>query len=545
MFMKSVTLALALLPVATSPADVSADVAGAYLHARPGAVIYGTTGGPPDLVIFSTTNDGKVQAVNGSTGEKLWALPPNELVPSMTEQFVDSDAACLHPGTVGEIVPVTADRDRDGTIETVDGDFVHLVFGMRQGGHSIYSLDVTDRFNPTLNWRIASSSAGQSWSKPAIARIDTNRVNFSTRNIDKAVVIVAGGYETLRETALNPISQPAASDVSGASIVMLDLYSGAVIWRAGPDTAADLTLDLRSRPGLTRSIPGQIRVVDMNSDGFADRMYASDAGGRILRFDIYQGREPNGIGANAMVAGGVIAQLSAEAMASPSDSDARHFSTSPDVSVFYDPLEARRFVAISIGSGYRAHPADTIPIDRFFSIRDPDVFNQLAQAEYDDYPIVTESDLVEVSGALGTTIQRDRRGWMLTLPENQKVLSSSVTFDNDIFFVTFAPETDAAPTCSTPAGRNFLYRVNVVNGDPAADSPDDAIPGSNDRLRVRELRRGGIAPAPRFLFPKRQAVDCTGSECAPPPMGCIGVDCFKPGFANRPVRTVWTRNGVE
>ena len=54
----------------------------------------------------------------------------------------------------------------------------------------------------------------------------------------------------------------------------------------------------------------------------------------------------------------------------------------------------------------------------------------------------------------------------------------------------------------------------------------------------------GIAPAPRFLFPSPDA-NCTGASCNPPPLGCIGVECFDPGFVNNPVRTLWTQDGIE
>ena len=53
---------------------------------------------------------------------------------------------------------------------------------------------------------------------------------------------------------------------------------------------------------MNNSIPGRITVIDTNGDGFADRMYAGDMGGRVWRFDII-----NGSGASTLVTGGVIA----------------------------------------------------------------------------------------------------------------------------------------------------------------------------------------------------------------------------------------------
>jgi type IV pilus assembly protein PilY1 len=129
------------------------------------------------------------------------------------------------------------------------------------------------------------------------------------------------------------------------------------------------------------------------------------------------------------------------------------------------------------------------------------------------------------------------------LPADQKVLSTSATFNNEVFFVAFAPDVAEAENCAAGIGRNFLYRVAVANGDPIADL-DNVVPGTEDQLRVQELAQGGIAPAPSFLFPAPPA-DCTGAACAPPPIGCVGVECFSPGFANVPVRTLWTQDGIE
>ncbi len=541
MFMKPASLATALLVAATTPADLSRDIAGAPVHARPGAVVYGGTDASPDLVLFSQSSDGYVRAVNGSTGEEIWAILPEELSQELPAPTFNPDPACEHRGSAADIVPVVADRDGDGTIEPGDADFVHLVFGLQRGGNSIYSIDVTDRFNPVLNWRFASPSLGQSWSRPTIARIDIAPRHFSAMNTDRAVVVVGGGYDSVHDT----LSHPSTPDVFGAGIYMLDLHSGAVIWRAGPDGAAELTLDPGSKPGLARSIPNQVRVIDMNSDGFADRMYASDTGGQILRFDIFNGGEPKGIGPDAMVTGGVIAQLGAEGMAAPADQDARRFYTTPDVSVFYDTLQSRRFVAISIGSGYRPNRKDNTPVERFFSLRDADVFRQLTQAEYDAYPIVSVADLVEVSGATGAAVDEGRRGWMLTLPPDQKVLSSSGTFDNEIYFVAFEPETAATSNCFSATGRNFLYRVSVVNGDPTVDGLDDVVSSAGDEPRMSKLRQVGIAPPPSFLFQSPRDPNCTGAGCTAPPLACIGVECFETGFVNRPVRTVWTQNGTE
>ena len=182
--------------------------------------------------------------------------------------------------------------------------------------------------------------------------------------------------------------------------------------------------------------------------------------------------------------------------------------------------------------------------DRFFSIRDKDVFNQLDQNTYDTQTIITDADLVEVSGQTQTVITSSDRGWMFTLPANEKVLSESLTFSDEIFFVAFTPDSNAAATCSAGKGTNFLYRMSAINGDPIVPNIDTLNPLISDAERRTTLQQGGIAPSPTILFPSPDD-DCTGDDCNQPPLGCVGVECFDPGFDPFPVRTLWTQDGIE
>ncbi len=514
-----------------NPATTVRKHMGDPLHSQPAAVVYGGTEANPDIVVYTATNDGYVHAVDADTGQELWAFIPKEHLPKLPSLFFNPDASYKNYGVDGDIVPVIADRDNDGVIEPADGDFVMLIFGMRRGGSAYYALDVTNKNSPKVKWRVDSAAFGQTWSRPTVARVDMADPGL---NNDKAVVIIGGGYDTAHDT----ITHPAVPDTQGAGVYMLDLQSGDVLWRAGADANANLQL-----LGMTRAIPGSVQAIDLTGNGFVDRMYAADLGGQILRFDVFNGKDPNGFGADALVTGGVVAQLGAEGMVAPADADTRRFYTSPDVSIFNDNLQNRRFLAISIGSGYRAHPLDNTNNDRFYSIRDFNVFNKLSQAEYDAFNAVTDAELVEISGTVGTVIGQNQRGWKFTLPANQKILSSSATFNNEIFFVAFSPNAAGAAACAAGTGQNFLYRVSVTNGDPITDR-DQIVPGEEDQERVTDLAQGGIAPTPRFLFPTPDP-NCVGDDCKEPPIGCIGVECFDPGFANNPVRTLWTQDGIE
>ena len=505
------------------PATTIRYVMGDPLHSQPAAVDYG--GATSDVVVFTATNDGFLHAIDGDTGVELWSFVPREMLDNFGRLFANSAAQFKQYGIDGDIVPVFSDQNGNGQID--GSDFIYIVFGLRRGGNSYYALDVTDKNVPKLLWNVSYPGFGQSWSAPVITRVNTTEAGL---NSDKAVVIIGAGYDTAHDSP----SEPVIDDGEGAGIFMLDLVTGTEIWHAGTDISADLQLAT-----MTRAFPTQIRVIDINGDGFADRMYAADVGGQIWRFDIFSG-EP----VSSLVTGGVIARFGFEGVVSSGSEGARRIYNSPDVSIFTDVLQNRRYLAVSIGTGYRAHPLNDDAADRFYSLRDPDIFNQLSQAQYDSYSIATDANMVEISGQTLTVLDSADRGWQFTLPPTQMILADSTTFNDTVFFVAFAPQTGASSDCDVAFGQNFLYEVSIVNGDPIVNNLDALDPANADNARQRTLAQGGIAPSPAILFPSPEA-DCTGAACSPPPIGCVGLECFDPGFLNYPVRTLWTQDGIE
>ncbi len=504
-------------------------VMGDPLHSQPAAVVYGGSAGDPHVVVFVATNDGYLHAIDGKEGNELWSFIPAELLGDMNRLYFDPETTFKHYGIDGNIVPVVFDENNDGTIN--GDDFVYLVFGMRRGGNSYYALDVTDRNNPKLLWLTQLPEAGQSWSTPVVAMVDTDDTDNPDSRIENAVLIVGGGYDPVHDTPAYPTS---ARDTQGAGIHMLDLFTGTPVWSAGPaDSAADLKLD-----DMKRAIPTDIRVVDLTGDGLADRMYAVDIGGQVWRFDI-----TNGNPVNRLVEGGVIARLGPEGTGDDLDNP-RRFYNSPDVAIFQDPIQGRRFISVSIGSGYRAHPLNTSATDMFFSVRDPAVFNRLTADDYANYDVTTIDRLVSVTPGTPATIGPLDRGWRYTLPDNQAVLADSLTFADSVFIVAFSPEVNTNNPCQPSAGLNLLYQVNVANGDFAVNNLDSPV-DREETPYATEIAQGGIAPSPAALFPASTAEDCEGAECAEPPIFCVGAECFDPGFDNNPVRTLWTQDGIE
>ena len=102
-------------------------------------------------------------------------------------------------------------------------------------------------------------------------------------SVSSNVVVLGGGYDFVHDTP----AHPASPDSAGASIHMLDHVSGAELWRASSDLASDLRLS-----SMTRAIPTRILAADLTGDGMVNRMYASDLGQQLLRFDITNGETP-------------------------------------------------------------------------------------------------------------------------------------------------------------------------------------------------------------------------------------------------------------
>lgn len=505
---------------------------GDTLHSRPATVVYGDAAGGQDVVLFVATNDGYLHAIDTSNGQEIWSFVPHDLLANFGDLFENENIDFKNYGIDGDITPIVHDANIDGIIDP-STDFVYVTFGLRRGGDQYYLIDVTTPSKPVLKWVRTFPESGESWSPPTVAKVDVKSGKATSQH--KAVLVVGAGYDTVHDSP----GYPDTPDSSGTGIFFLDIETGEQVWRVGPDSLADLRLT-----NMTRAIPTRISVIDMNGDGFADRMYAADIGGQIWRFDITNGQEPN-----RLVAGGVIAQLGAEGIQSRSSADIRRFYAAPDIAMLTDPIQQRRFISINVGSGYRAHPLERAVTDSLYSIRDPNVFDSMTQAKYDAYSIIKPGDLVDVQGTMGTVISKNNDGWRFTLPQGQKVLVEARTFDDSVYFVTFEPEVNSADPCQAGLSVNRVYRMNLANGDPVFSSEAGVKPSDDpediDDARVIQLAQRGIAPVPVFFFPSAWQENCVGEECRPKPIACIGVECIDPEFNNRPVRTLWTQDGLE
>ncbi|MDO6461387.1 PilC/PilY family type IV pilus protein [Granulosicoccaceae sp. 1_MG-2023] len=436
------------------------------MHSQPVIINYDTD----DSVIFVATNEGFLHAIDSDDGKEIYAFVPQELLPNF-DTFYKNRSSYDHP--YGLDGPITTWYD-ESTGERL------LFVTMRRGGNKIYALDISSKEEPKLKWIIDGdtsddySNLGQTWSQVEATKI---RINGET----KEVVIFGGGYDTNQDDALST-----TEDSVGNAIYIADMRTGERLWWASNDNNATERLT-----DMKYSIPSDIATLDVDLDGILDQFYVGDMGGQIWRFDLDQ----TATSYSDLATGGVMADFSGTEQA-----DARRFYYPPDVALI--SADNSYQLAISIGSGYRAHPLNLIIEDRFYSLRTPYVFTAPPEYGFEDadgnFEPATEDNLADVTDDLEPDMT-GKNGWMLRMEESgEKVISTSVTLNNNVIFTAYRPE-QASTACATALGGGVVYAVSVLDGSPALEAEDGEE--ADTELRVVELSQGGIPPEATVLFP--------------------------------------------
>jgi type IV pilus assembly protein PilY1 len=519
------------------------NVLGDALHSVPVVISYGGSESNPDDTLYYTTNDGYLHAVDPHAAAaqplEVFSFIPKELLPLLA--VVSDPAATTPPKAYGLDGPMTywiEGDDGDGAVDA--GERVHLYVAMRRGGRNYYALDVTDRGNPRLLWTIRGGGGsfaelGQSWSEATLARIKLN-------GADRRVLVFGGGYDPNQDAP-----RPAAPDGQGRALYMVDAETGARLWwAANAADRPDASLPLAQ---MTYSIPSSVRVIDLNSDGYADRLYVGDTGAQLWRFDI---DNAGNSGAATLATGGVVGAFGGAGLAG-----ARRFYYPPSVSLVSDEYLGN-FLAIAIGTGHRENPLGTGIEDRFYMVRDVHV-----QAPARDalgrplYTPVGENHLLDITNDLAPDLDllNASAGWMMDLALGEKVLAPALTADGKVYFTTYTPGPAGAQSCRAGAasGSAKLYAVAVGSGGPRLYSDQD--PGDPDYDPDNpggshgdpacghrcEGTSGPIPPEPVLVFTEPEEPAAPGDPC----QGLsnvslvVGTSVRNPGICTAPVLTYW------
>jgi type IV pilus assembly protein PilY1 len=525
---------------------------GDLLHSEPVVVTYApgnADGTGLDQTAFFGTNEGGLHAINTSTGAEIFSFVPQELLSNLTAYALNGVGYLSRPyGMDGHITAVIKDSSDNHYPEYASGRKILLIAGMRMGGQQYYALDVTERSAPKLNFIIRGGGTtandkyrelGQTWSRIVPARIKFNGAN-------RSVLVFTGGYDLKQDSEAVP-----TADTKGRALFIADADTGERLWWAGadPDGVADNPNLVVSE--MTFSVPGSPKVIDLNGDGLADRIYIADVGGQIFRFDL----DPTNTGGSSLVASPSGRYFRIATLGGNTVVDARRFYQSPDVALIPGEGGHEPFLAISIGSGYRGHPLRKTTLDRFYMIRDLDTV--VGVNTVDDTP-VTDADLFDttdnvIADAASTSDDEDVEealealwdadGYYVNLgPANsltgEKVLTDAQTFAGEVLFSTYTPGASfAGAACQAAAGLSKLYLFRLPDGQPVHNF--DGQGAADDQTaadRYVQLHQGGLPPTPALLFPT-----ISTTVLAERAIICVGPECLDPGLVLSTEKTYWIK----
>lgn len=434
---------------------------GAPLHGQPTMLPYGS-----EYVAFVGTNDGLLHSVNAQDGSENWAWMPTDLA-------VNVDALRRNSAGISPIYGL------DGSwTGLVQGSSRYLFGGMGDGGRNYYALNVTNKLEPALVWKITGGTGSyvrmaNTWSQPVTTRIRHN-------GVVKDVLLIGGGYDPAYED--DQYITPSGQADLGNAVYIVDMKTGGVLWSASSSGGT------KTVPEMRYSVPARLRPLDKDGDGLADHIYVGDLGGQIFRVDVN----------NKSDAPTLVSRVRLLAKLGSSESagmvNARRFFEPPAAAYVTEVVGGKEivFAAVTAGSGYRSRPLNKVVDERFFMVKDYDAarFDLTDDAKMteagvgkngaaDLAPTFGTASLANVSSAVTdaavNTLLAGKKGWYIEMPRSgEKVLSASVIYQGEVYFNSYSPQRiDAASNCAPVAGATSAWRVSLKGGLPMVDYNND------------------------------------------------------------------------
>ena len=458
----------------------------APLHTTPAVVHYG---GDIGDILFIATNQGYLHAFDvthptttgdDSGGRERFAFMPRALIPNLAAMKANGSSGTHLYGLDGPLTVLAHDQDDDGELTSI-GDRVILYFGMRRGGNAYYALDVSNPDDPILLWRLdptveGFAGLGQSWSRMVPTTIRDG-------NGSRKVLIFGGGYDPDQDG----YADRHADDI-GAGLFIVDAYSGELIMSFGEKKG----LYLRDLPDMRYSIPAAPRVIDIDGDRLADRIYVADIGGQIFSIDLPAD--------DAITDPSAYLVHRVADLGGGKEKDNRRF--------YYPPAVARVMrngsprLALAIGSGYRAHPLNNATQDNFFLLFDAErkSADALPPTLKRDklYDLTIDrfgrgNDPADIAVAASDLAKKD--GWFISLPKGHKVLSEARIVSGTVMFNVFSA---TGSVCADVSTRNDFYMVSLLDARALVDLDDIDEPVTEDRWVTLDF--DGIATTPSLVF---------------------------------------------
>ena len=377
----------------------------------------------PHLVLIGA-NDGMLHAFDDSDGTELWSYIPNCLLGKLHNLKDGQHTYCV------DLDAKATDVEFDSGWRTV------LVGGLREGGNHYFALDITDTEKPEPLWEVTHAHMGQTWSTPSFGRIPG----------DQYVAFVGGGYDS--------------GDNVGSSFYVIDFQTG------------DFVKTFTGFADKDEDFPAQVRAVDLDRDGYIERVYFTSTKGKLyrLRIDPKTGVEDT---VSMIFDPGDYEYYAKEKIAGlPEEQDITKIVPYEAVlpvdtktmrrPSYYAPSVMRteylpRNYIIHYGTGDEQSVIDTWGQDFFFEIED------------------RESEAV--------------CKWVYVFEPGEKCLSRPMTFDHIVYFTTYHPG-----ICTS--GEGFIYGLTATSRLKPRGDAGIKYDLSGKRLSTKKCKIGGIVGIP-------------------------------------------------
>ncbi|TDV65788.1 pilus assembly protein [Pseudomonas sp. LP_7_YM] len=324
--------------------------------------------------VYVGANDGMLHAFDVATGVEKFAFIPTALVSKLnvlTSKTYNSDST-LHRFFV-DGTPVVSDVYFGSAWHTV------LIGTLGGGGSEVFALDVTDPNNISLLWEFTSVTdpdLGNTFSTPYISKLHSGDWG----------VIFGNGYNS--------------GNGGTASLFILNVATGAVIKKLNTSTTASLAAGAN---GLSTPV-----ILDADSDGIADYVYAGDLQGNLWRFDLIN---PGSLTATATAANYAVsfAGKPLYTAAAPTAGAAAQSITTPPV-VFPHPTGTGTLVIFGTGRYFTSADKSSTDLQSLYGIWDPLTQGQTASTPAGTTQLTSlgranlqAQTLSTVAGTLGTS----------------------------------------------------------------------------------------------------------------------------------------------
>ena len=492
------------------------------LHSRPAVIDYGNDVNNPVDVLFHTTNLGMLHAINGQTGDEIWAYVPEDKLINASQYIADDATITEHVYGLDGPMTTWVEREFIQTGSSVEARLnrAYLYFGERRGGRNYHAINATNISGATIasSANLCSTpgdsacilftiqggitdgfnSLGQTWARPVQTKVNTSCTTSSatvpTVCQTKDVIILSGGYDTRYDDPNETISN-LAGNVLGNHIYMVDATTGDIVWSAGkvdPGVVGDQFLRCdnnnagngahQCHNAMEHSIVAEPQIADIDGDGAIDLLFAIDVAGNVWRFDFRTAAtDKSGELVITSSSGGIVANLA------ETGAERRFYNRLEAVAVLkgdrvlVDGVEktaAKTSINLIVGSGSRVNPLlQETSTNRFYVVYD----DNLLQPDFDtsgkvNYKyvnnrsrVINGSDLNVVSDALPLDpLGAHQFGFYVPLPDTlgyEKIINRTLTENFLVLGVGYTPATSsAAATEACGLGNSTLYTFNLLGG---------------------------------------------------------------------------------